>query len=141
MLLFICVATDFIYRVHANKPYAFRQRKQLAPHRTTSDDTLVPSNSEVSGEKVQAEQVMAKKNLTRWWIFLVGGVGISSLAIILRGAYRTAELSQGWGGSIMDTQNFQNFLDGLPMVIAVAIFNFINPTYLLPNRASWKGIH
>jgi hypothetical protein len=41
----------------------------------------------------------------------------------------------------MDTQNFQNFLDGLPMVIAVAIFNFINPTYLLPNRASWKGIH
>jgi len=41
----------------------------------------------------------------------------------------------------MLTQNFQNLLDGLPMVIAVAVFNFINPTHLLERRAGWKGLH
>lgn len=129
MVFFVTIGTDFIYRVMADKPYSFRSIS-----RTNSQDTLNPN-----GEK--GEQVKPKKNLTRWWIFLIGGVGLSSLAIIIRGIYRTAELSQGWGGSIMLTQNFQNFLDGLPMVIAVAVFNFINPTYLLTKRAGWKGIH
>jgi len=129
MVFFVTIGTDFMYRVMADKPYAFR-----CISRTNSQDTLNPN-----GEK--GELVTPKENLTRWWIFLIGGVGLSSLAIIIRGIYRTAELSQGWGGSIMLTQNFQNFLDGLPMVIAVAVFNFINPTYLLTKRAGWKGIH
>lgn len=123
MLFFVIIGTDFVYRVMADKPYAFRSTL-----RTTSLDST-------------NEKIIQKQNLTRWGIFLIGGVGISSLAIIIRGVYRTAELSQGWGGSIMLTQNFQNFLDGLPMVIAVVIFNFINPTHLLPKREGWKGVH
>jgi hypothetical protein len=39
------------------------------------------------------------------------------------------------------TEILQNVLDGLMMVIAVGIFNFINPLYLLPKRTSWKGFH
>ena len=126
MLFFVVIGTDFVYRVVADRPYAFR--------RTSS---LVSSTSNAEKGLVGSSQV----NLVRWRIFLIGGVGISSLAIIVRGIYRTAELSQGWGGSIMLTQNFQNFLDGLPMVIAVGVFNFINPTHLLERRAGWKGIH
>jgi hypothetical protein len=128
MVFFVTIGTDFIYRVMTDKPYAFRIN-------TPRTDSVDSSNSALG------EKVIAKENLTRWWIFLIGGVGISSLAIIIRGIYRTAELSQGWGGSIMLTQNFQNFLDGLPMVIAVVVFNFINPTHLLPRREGWKGIH
>jgi hypothetical protein len=135
MLFFVVIGSDFVYRVMADKPYAFR----ISPGRNKSlvtSDSSSNSNVEKNGEGIKS-----KENLTRWWIFLVGGVGLSSLAIIIRGTYRTAELSQGWGGSIMLTQNFQNFLDGLPMVIAVAIFNFINPTHLLAKREGWKGIH
>jgi hypothetical protein len=130
MLFFVVIGTDFVYRVMADKPYAFR---------TTSTRTNSLGSSTSNAEKgiVGNSQV----NLDRWRIFLIGGVGISSLAIIVRGIYRTAELAQGWGGSIMLTQNFQNFLDGLPMVVAVAVFNFINPTHLLEKRARWKGIH
>jgi len=133
MVFFVVIGSDFIYRVMADKPYAFRMLS-----RTNSQDTLT-NDSNTAIEK--GEDVKPKENLTRWWIFLIGGVGLSSLAIIIRGIYRTAELSQGWGGSIMDNQNLQNFLDGLPMVIAVAVFNFINPTHLLPKREGWKGIH
>ena len=133
MVFFVVIGSDFIYRVMADKPYVFRMLS-----RTNSQDTLT-NDSNPAVEK--GEDVKPKENLTRWWIFLIGGVGLSSLAIIIRGIYRTAELSQGWGGSIMDNQNLQNFLDGLPMVIAVAVFNFINPTHLLPKREGWKGIH
>ena len=133
MVFFVVIGSDFIYRVMADKPYAFRMLS-----RTNSQDTLT-NDSNTAIEK--GEDVKPKENLTRWWIFLICGVGLSSLAIIIRGIYRTAELSQGWGGSIMDNQNLQNFLDGLPMVIAVAVFNFINPTHLLPKREGWKGIH
>jgi hypothetical protein len=128
MLFFVVIGTDFIYRVKADNPYAFR---------STRTNSLGSSTSNAEKGLVGSPQV----NLARWSIFLIGGVGISSLAIIVRGIYRTAELAQGWGGSIMLTQNFQNFLDGLPMVIAVAVFNFINPTHLLERRAGWKGIH
>jgi hypothetical protein len=130
MLFFVVIGTDFVYRVMADKPYAFR---------TTSTRTNSLGSSTSNAEK--GIVVSSQVNLKRWWIFLIGGVGISSLAIIVRGIYRTAELAQGWGGSIMLTQNFQNLLDGLPMVIAVGVFNFINPTHLLEKRAGWKGIH
>jgi hypothetical protein len=32
---------------------------------------------------------------------------------------------------------YQNVLDGIPMFIAVAIFNLFNPGYLLPKKAKW----
>lgn len=141
MLFFVVIAIDFITRVMRNKPYAFRVRQQASTVSSASND-ISPVSSDASAiEKTEAEAVQSRQNMTRWWIFLIGGVGISSLAIIIRGLYRTAELSEGWGGPIMLNQNLQNFLDGLPMVVAVAIFNFINPTHLLARRSSWKGIH
>lgn len=142
MIFFVIIGTDFITRVMRNKPYAFRVRNQTTALSSPSSNTLAPANSDASiPEKTGGEAVQARQNMTRWWIFLIAGVGISSLAIIIRGLYRTAELSEGWGGPIMLNENLQNFLDGLPMIIAVAIFNFVNPTYLLPKRSSWKGIH
>ena len=36
---------------------------------------------------------------------------------------------------------YQNVLDGIPMVIAVAVFNFVHPSYLLPKKVSWKNYH
>jgi hypothetical protein len=55
--------------------------------------------------------------------------------------YRSAELSQGWGESIMLNEKLQIFLDGMMMVIAVGVFNVFHPMWLLPKKDSWKGYH
>jgi hypothetical protein len=69
------------------------------------------------------------------------------------GIYRSIELVQGWTGYLITHREYhsssgrtrlthpveiyQNVLDGIPMFIAVAIFNVFNPGYLLPKKAKW----
>jgi hypothetical protein len=36
---------------------------------------------------------------------------------------------------------YQNVLDGIPMVIAVAVFNVFNPGYLLPKKVKWGSYY
>ena len=75
--------------------------------------------------------------------------------------YRSDELWQGWTGFLITHQNYQvsrsnrpprltwpradelvqNALDGVPMVLAVGLYNFVHPAYLLPAKDSWKGYH
>ena len=168
MGIFVVLGFDFILRATSKRAYAFRER-QIAAKRAKaaevgpgeeekkkrgSGTTLAPVNSDetavagtgavatsaTKGEVTVDEQVEARENLTRWWIMLAGCL-VSSIAIVTRGIYRSIELSAGWDSKIIQTEILQAILDGLMMVIAVGIFNVLNPLYLLPRRATWKGFH
>ncbi|WVR04184.1 hypothetical protein IAU60_001184 [Kwoniella sp. DSM 27419] len=96
--------------------------------------------AEAEAQQSHAEQEDERANLRAWWI-LLGAVLVSSIVIVVRGIYRSAELVQGWEGKLITTEMYQNILDALMMLIATGIFNVLNPGYLLPRRASWKGYH
>ncbi|KAI4175860.1 MAG: hypothetical protein LQ343_001474 [Gyalolechia ehrenbergii] len=66
---------------------------------------------------------------------LAGATTISTLALIARGVYRSIELIQGWRGYLITTESYFIGLDGALMVIAVAIFVFANPCWVLPRKA------
>jgi hypothetical protein len=155
MVVFVILGMDFIVRVTTGKSYAFRERqiaaKALKPRRRDSEksdrtvavDPANPtraSSDDAIPKPMVSEDVNSKENVNRWWIMLAGCF-ISSLAIIIRGVFRSIELSDGWKGSIATNEMLTNGLDGIPMVIAVGIFNIINPLWVLPKRESWKGFH
>lgn len=168
MAVFVVLGFLFIFRATSRKPYAFRERqiaakreKQAAKaaasslekglaHRdsdttiapTSSDATAVHANGAIkSGEVVDGEeQIEARQNLKRWWIML-GGCLVSSIAIVVRGIFRSIELSHGWESRLATTEVYQVALDGAMMVVAVGVFNISNPVWLLPKRAVWKGFH
>ncbi|BGO96914.1 hypothetical protein NBRC10513v2_002602 [Rhodotorula toruloides] len=72
----------------------------------------------------------ADKNLkTVFW----GIIAISSL-IVIRGAYRTAELSEGMFGPIAYSQAGLILGDCIPMLAVTYIFNVIHPLYTLQKR-------
>lgn len=164
MAIFVILGFDFIFRANAKRAYVFRERQIAAKrekqatkemekvnngskgvlHRD-SETTIAPVSSDVVAPKSQesieaAGQSEARENITKWWIML-GGCLFSSIAIVVRGIFRSVELSQGWDSKLATTENLQVFLDGMMMVFAVVIFNFINPLWLLPKRHSWKGVH
>ena len=62
---------------------------------------------------------------------LVGAMIFSVVMIYIRSAYRTVELLQGWSGYLITHQIYFIVLDGGLMVLAVAIFNLLNPGWLL----------
>lgn len=66
---------------------------------------------------------------------LAGATTISTLALIARGVYRSVELIQGWRGYLITTESYFVGLDGVLMVIAVSVFVFANPYWLLPRKA------
>ncbi|KAL8717124.1 MAG: hypothetical protein Q9225_005606 [Loekoesia sp. 1 TL-2023] len=66
---------------------------------------------------------------------LAGATTISTLALIARGVYRSIELIQGWRGYLITTKRYFIGLDGALMVIAVSVFVFANPHWLLPHKA------
>ncbi|WVW79821.1 hypothetical protein I302_101791 [Kwoniella bestiolae CBS 10118] len=169
MGVFIGLGIDFLLRATAEKPYAFRvrqiernnakkaQKAMATGERKDSNGTLVPTSSDdtrVTGmnstqEKTEGDLEAQKghvseeyehQHIRAWWILLIG-VGISSLMILIRGIYRSIELTQGWTGHLMTTEMYQNILDALMMLIAVGIYNFIHPGYLLPRKKTWKGYH
>lgn len=56
---------------------------------------------------------------------------LSVTCMVIRGVYRTMELMQGWRGYLITTERFAIALEGVMMLIAVAIFNLYNPGLLL----------
>ena len=66
---------------------------------------------------------------------------MNTLLIIPAGVYRSIELKQGWTGFLITHEIYQNCLDGIPMIIAVGIFNIAHPSYLLPKKTSWRNYH
>ena len=92
-----------------------------------------------TGDRTAEELEEERKNLRSWWILMIAVV-ISSVMILLRGFFRSIELSEGWTSHLATTEGFTIGLDAAPMVIAVGIFNILNPAFLLPRPASWKSL-
>lgn len=68
-------------------------------------------------------EILAQKKI-RW---LIVGTVCSVALIVARSVYRTIELLEGWSGVLINTQIYFVILDGLMMLLAVGIFNFIRP--------------
>ncbi|CAF0880546.1 unnamed protein product [Didymodactylos carnosus] len=58
---------------------------------------------------------------------LIFAMFLSTLMIFIRSIYRTIELLQGWTGYVITHEPFFDCLDGVPMIIAIAIFTFFHP--------------
>lgn len=70
-------------------------------------------------------------SLPRSYIWLLASVFISLTMIFVRSIYRTVELIQGWDGYLITHERFFIGLDAATMIIAVGIFNFFDPVFLL----------
>ncbi|KAK4698985.1 hypothetical protein P7C70_g7284, partial [Phenoliferia sp. Uapishka_3] len=64
---------------------------------------------------------------------LLFGMLLCSIMIIIRGAYRTAELSHGFNSSLAENQ-LTFLLDAIPISIATLAINVWHPNRLLPSR-------
>ncbi|KAG0645724.1 Sphingoid long-chain base transporter RSB1 [Hyphodiscus hymeniophilus] len=60
---------------------------------------------------------------------LIAGTSLSVVCVIIRSVYRTVELSEGWSGYLITHEGYFIGLDGVLMVIAVGIFNFVQPRW------------
>lgn len=65
------------------------------------------------------------------FVALMGAMVLSVLCIYVRSIYRTIELLQGWRGYLITHELYFIVLDGVMMVVAGAIFNIVNPGWLL----------
>lgn len=65
------------------------------------------------------------------FILLMAAMVISVLCIYVRSIYRTIELLQGWRGYLITHELYFIVLDGVMMIVACAVFNLLNPGWLL----------
>ncbi|KAH7011082.1 RTA1 like protein-domain-containing protein [Ilyonectria destructans] len=65
------------------------------------------------------------------YTWLLVAVFISLFMIFVRSIYRTIELLQGWDGYLITHEGYFIGLDASTMTIAVAVFNFLDPVWLL----------
>lgn len=70
---------------------------------------------------------------------IVIAISTSVLVMIIRGIYRTVELAQGWTGFLIHREGYFIGLDGVTMILALAVFNIYNPAILLHRPWSSSG--
>jgi hypothetical protein len=64
--------------------------------------------------------------------YMIGAMVVSVVVIYIRSIYRVVELAEGWDGYLITHEVYFVVLDGVMMVIAVAVFNFAHPGWLIP---------
>lgn len=117
--IFAVLATDFMYRVVFNKPYAFRERqlatahsKALAKAAREASETAAAENTLPEGTAADSilsaepkatalEHAETDRADLRGTQLLLAGVAFATLMIVIRGIYRSIELLQGWSGYII----------------------------------------
>jgi len=62
---------------------------------------------------------------------MILGVGLSSLAMFIRGIYRTIELADGWSGKIISVERYFIALDGAMIAFSMIALNVFHPCRLL----------
>ncbi|KAG9503571.1 hypothetical protein J7337_003522 [Fusarium musae] len=103
MVVFAVLVIDFLRRVFVKKSYLQSRKQGL------SDGNALP----------------------KAYTWLLAAVFISLTMIFIRSIYRTVELLQGWSGYLITHEGYFIGLDGAIMVVAIAVFNFLDPVYLL----------
>ena len=71
---------------------------------------------------------------------LVGAMIFSVVMIYIRSIYRSIELLQGWNGYLITHQIYFVVLDAVLMVLAVSVFNVLNPGWLLGKDGGKGGM-
>ena len=61
---------------------------------------------------------------------------LSAAMMILRGVYRSIELSEGWRGKLITVEVYVVVLDAVPMIIAMGAFIFTPPAKLLRDQGA-----
>lgn len=72
---------------------------------------------------------------------LLAATVLAVLVIYARSIYRTIELLQGWSGYLITHERYFIALDGSMMIIAVGVYNFMHPGWLLPKSHEQKNEH
>ncbi|KAF5627408.1 RSB1-integral membrane transporter [Fusarium sp. NRRL 52700] len=103
MVVFALLVLDFLRRVFVKKSYLQTRQKGL------SDGSALP----------------------KAYTWLLAAIFVSLTMIFIRSIYRTVELLQGWSGYLITHEGYFIGLDGAIMVVAIAVFNFLDPVYLL----------
>ena len=67
---------------------------------------------------------------------LLAVTSFSATCIIVRNFYRAVELSQGWKGYLITHEVYFDVLDGMLMVLAALVFNFVHPAWFLQRSPS-----
>ncbi|KAL8854015.1 MAG: hypothetical protein Q9221_001138 [Calogaya cf. arnoldii] len=83
---------------------------------------------------LNVDELAVSQTTTKRLRTLFAAATVSTLALIVRGIYRSIELLQGWRGYLIITEGYFIGLDGALMVIAVAVFVVANPHWLLPHK-------
>ncbi|UPK93076.1 hypothetical protein LCI18_004011 [Fusarium solani-melongenae] len=74
------------------------------------------------------------------YAWLLVAVCVSLGMIFIRSIYRTVELAQGWEGYLITHEGYFIALDASLMIVAVGIFNFLDPVFLLPDKDIREGV-
>ncbi|CAL1712152.1 unnamed protein product [Somion occarium] len=88
-------------------------------------------------------QVWSRDSLKPWyqdWRGLAGAMFISCIGILIRSAYRTIELSEGYSGRLATTEGFFYGLDTLPLFFAVAVYVPFWPGRFIPDTKELRRI-
>ncbi|KAI5477427.1 hypothetical protein MNV49_006419 [Pseudohyphozyma bogoriensis] len=64
--------------------------------------------------------------------YLVWGIAGASFLIIVRGAYRTAELAEGWSGYLIEHEGYFIGLDATMMLLCLIAFALSHPVFTCP---------
>ncbi|KAF1941376.1 sphingoid long-chain base transporter RSB1 [Clathrospora elynae] len=123
LLLFILLALDFAFRTYSRRG---------SPLSQTVDDH-------------------GHAKLRNPWPFkaFIVALSLSTLLIFTRCVFRVAELSQGWGGHLANTQKYFVGLEGAVIVAAVFLMNMCHPGFCFkeakdarafqPSSKTWYG--
>ncbi|KAI4101561.1 MAG: hypothetical protein L6R37_004887 [Teloschistes peruensis] len=81
-------------------------------------------------------QIKASRSLS----LLCGATTISVACVLVRSVYRTIELLQGWRGYLITTERYFIALDGTMILIALLVYNVLNPGELLRKAEKEKVV-
>ncbi|KAL9110346.1 MAG: hypothetical protein Q9227_005077 [Pyrenula ochraceoflavens] len=62
--------------------------------------------------------------------YIAAATILATIMMIIRGIYRSIELTQGWTGYLITHQLYTIGLDAIPMVFAMGVYVFLNPAIL-----------
>jgi len=61
--------------------------------------------------------------------YIIAATIFAVVFIVIRSIYRTIELLQGWSGYLISTERYFIALDGAMMILAVGVFNVVQPRW------------
>ncbi|KAF7985352.1 hypothetical protein HWV62_6571 [Athelia sp. TMB] len=108
--VYVLFATEFIWRYYKDSPV----------HETS---------------KLDGPRVAMNKQLKT----MIFALAFNTFCLYVRAVYRTIELSDGWNGNVISTQNYFNIFDGAMVTLAIFTLNFFHPGRLLNTPVDYES--